>query len=139
MEAARGRGKDVHIFYFGDHDPSGIDMTRDIDERLAQFAHSKRILVHRLALNWDQVELWNPPENPAKETDSRYAAYAEQFGESSWELDAVEPRTLAELVREGIEDLIDQDQWDVVMEEEKLMRQELERFADEYENREDGE
>jgi hypothetical protein len=136
---ARHTGKEVHIFYLGDHDPSGIDMTRDIDERLAQFARSQRIQVHRLALNYDQVEQWNPPENPAKETDSRYQAYADLYGESSWELDAVEPRTLADLARDGIRDLIDQDQWDKILEEEKRMRDKLQSFADEYENREDGE
>jgi hypothetical protein len=139
MARAQRYGKDVHIFYFGDHDPSGIDMTRDIDERLAMFAETHHIEVHRLALNWEQVEEWQPPENPAKETDSRYESYREQFGESSWELDAVEPRTLASLVRDHVQELIDQDQWDEVMEEERRMREELQSFADEYENREDGE
>lgn len=130
--------RNVHVFYLGDHDPSGIDMTRDIRERLAMFSESIKIETHRLALNYDQVEQWNPPENPAKETDSRYQAYAEEFGESSWELDAVEPRTLADLVRDGIEDLIDQEQWDDVMQEEERMRNELESFADDYEAREEG-
>jgi hypothetical protein len=130
-------GRNVHVFYLGDHDPSGIDMTRDNRERLAMFS-DRTIEIHRLALNYDQVEQWSPPENPAKETDSRYQAYADQFGESSWELDAVEPRTLADLVREGIEDLIDKDQWDEVMQEEERMRNELESFADEYEAREDS-
>jgi ribosome recycling factor len=55
------------------------------------------------------------------------------------ELDAVEPRTLADLARDGIRDLIDQDQWDKILEEEKRMRDKLQSFADEYENREDGE
>jgi hypothetical protein len=150
----RNRGSaitEIHIFYFGDHDPSGIDMTRDITERLIMFSGLKSwiefsgyevgevIQIHRLALNYDQVEQWDPPENPAKETDSRYKVYEEEFGTSSWELDAVEPRTLADLVREGIEDLIEQDKWDEVMEEEKRMRDELQSFADEYENREEGE
>lgn len=114
-------------------------MTRDIDERLAQFARTSKIQVHRLALNWEQVEDWKPPENPAKETDSRFEAYRAEFGESSWELDAVEPRTLATLVREHVRELIDHEQWDEVQEEERKMREELESFAYEYENREDGE
>jgi hypothetical protein len=114
-------------------------MTRDIDDRLAQFAKTKNIKVHRLALNMSRVEEWNPPENPAKETDSRFEAYQKEFGDSSWELDAVEPRTLASLVRENIGELLDHDQWGEVMEEEQRMREELESFADEYEAREDGE
>lgn len=136
---AQLRGHDVHLFYLGDHDPSGIDMTRDIRERLGMFSESDDINVHRLALNYDQVELWQPPENPAKETDSRYKVYAEEFGESSWELDAVEPRTLASLIRDGINELIDDEQWQKIMAVENEMRHELDRFADEYENREDGE
>jgi hypothetical protein len=114
-------------------------MTRDIDERLAQFAKTKNIKVRRLALNMSQVEEWHPPENPAKETDSRFEAYQQEFGDSSWELDAVEPRTLASLVREHVQELIEQDQWDEVMAEERRMREELKSFAYEYENREDGE
>ena len=124
--------KAVHIFYLGDHDPSGIDMTRDIQERLNMFSEIVPVEVHRLALNYDQVEQWQPPENPAKETDSRYQSYAEQYGRSSWELDAVEPRALADLVRAGIEDLIDTDIWDEVAKREKKMRAELTRFADDY-------
>lgn len=112
-------------------------MTRDIRERLNMFAEIVPIKVHRLALNYDQVEQWQPPENPAKETDSRYQAYADEFGESSWELDAVEPKTLAALVREGIEGLIDWDTWNEVQEKERRMREELERFADEYGSKEE--
>lgn len=85
----------VHIFYLGDHDPSGIDMTRDIRERLIQFSGIQEkiedmgyviedfIRIHRLALNYDQVEQWQPPENPAKQTDSRFEAYEAEFGTSS--------------------------------------------------------
>jgi hypothetical protein len=78
------------------------------------------------------VEEWQPPENPAKESDSRYQAYADEFGESSWELDAVEPQELANLVRENVQALIDQDLWDEVVAREDTMRAELVRFADEY-------
>lgn len=132
---------EVHIFYLGDHDPSGIDMTRDIAERLGLFTYAfiEPDKVHRLALNWDQVEQWQPPENPAKETDSRYEMYVHEFGESSWELDAVEPRTLADLVRNAVMELIDEDQWNEVLQREQNMREELETFADDYEAREEGE
>lgn len=130
--------KEVHLFYLGDHDPSGIDMTRDIQERLKLFTYDRiQIKTIRLALNYDQVEQWQPPENPAKETDSRYAVYVEEFGESSWELDAVEPATLASLVEDAVKELIDQDIWDEVEEDEKVMREELEHFADDYENKEE--
>jgi hypothetical protein len=125
--------KNVHIIYLGDHDPSGIDMTRDIRERFELYTRRRiDFYVHRLALNYDQVEMWNPPENPAKESDSRYQAYADQFGESSWELDAVEPATLAGLVREKIEELIDQEAWDAVEEQEDDYIQQLNELADNF-------
>lgn len=126
--------KQIHVVYLGDHDPSGIDMTRDISERLDLYAVVP-MEIHRLALNYDQVELWQPPENPAKETDSRFEAYASKFGYSSWELDAVEPRALADLVTDAVTNLIDPIRWQEVEDYENEMRAELQRFADDYEAR----
>jgi len=83
------------ILHFGDHDPSGIDMTRDIQARLQEFSFGTAghpLELRRLALNMDQVELYGPPPNPAKLTDSRCEAYMEEHGNESWELDALEPR-----------------------------------------------
>ena len=128
-------GKELHLFYFGDHDPSGIDMTRDVTDRLQTFMFGQTIDVIRLALNMDQVETWNPPENPAKETDSRFAHYMEEFGDKSWELDAVEPAELASLVEEGIEQWIDEDAWQEREDEQEAMRAKLRKFADENEDK----
>lgn len=135
----------VHIFYFGDHDPSGLDMTRDIKERLIQYSgidfeeQEDSFSIHRLALNWNQVEEWKPPPNPAKETDSRFAGYQVEFGDESWELDAVEPATLAGLVEENIQGLIDSDTWNAVAKREEKMKKELLKFAKEYEAKHGGE
>lgn len=130
-------GKNLYLIYLGDHDPSGIDMTRDIRERLYLYGEwiEGNLEVIRIALNMDQVEAWQPPRNPAKETDSRFAGYRDKFGDDSWELDAVEPRTLASLVRDNITDLIDQDQWAKIQKMEKEMRDELLDFAKDYESR----
>jgi hypothetical protein len=132
--------KGIHLIYLGDHDPSGIDMTRDIRERLQLYGESigDELNVKRIALNMDQVEMWNPPPNPAKETDSRYAGYEAEFGDTSWELDAVEPRTLADLVRSEIGKLIDWDQWKIIADREEEERGELKGFADEWEARKNG-
>jgi hypothetical protein len=122
----------ICILYLGDHDPSGIDMTRDITDRLDMYTGGKPIEVIRLALNWDQVELWQPPENPARETDARYAAYAAKYGESSWELDAVEPRTLANLVRDEVYEHRDEAIWQQAIEAENEGRNILKKFVDQY-------
>lgn len=102
-----------HILHLGDHDPSGIDMTRDLTERLDMFTYtSSFISLERIALNMSQVEEVNPPENPAKTTDSRFAQYIKRFGRSSWELDALQPRYLNNLVEEKILSRIDLDEWE---------------------------
>lgn len=94
------QGKQNVVIHLGDHDPSGIDMTRDIDDRLALFG--ARVEINRIALNMDQIEQYSPPPNPAKLTDSRCECYMQRFGNESWELDALDPTTLSELIGETI-------------------------------------
>lgn len=48
--AAINEGKRVKLLYFGDHDPSGLDMIRDIRERLLFF------LVEGKELDWDRED-----------------------------------------------------------------------------------
>lgn len=122
-------GKTVWVLYLGDHDPSGIDMTRDVSDRLGLFS-GLEINVRRLALNYDQIEDLNPPENPAKDSDARFAAYVAQFGASCWELDAIEPRALAGIVTRAVESLRDPDLWAEAQERE--MQAELLAFAESY-------
>lgn len=91
-------GRKPVIVHLGDHDPSGLDMTRDIRDRLEMFTREK-VKVVRIALNMDQVNLYNPPPNAAKATDCRFANYQAEFGDESWELDALNPTILATLIR----------------------------------------
>ncbi|MDA2929327.1 hypothetical protein MYX84_05165 [Acidobacteria bacterium AH-259-O06] len=97
------------IFHLGDHDPSGKDMTRDITDRLELFMGGME--VKRLALNWDQIDEFSPPPNPAKVTDSRAAAYIAEFGHDSWELDALEPAVLVDLIESAITSVRDDETW----------------------------
>ena len=130
------QGKDCAIIYLGDHDPSGLDMDRDLADRYNVFLWGNSdVEVERIALTWDQIEQYQPPENPAKTTDSRYRAYIAQFGGSSWELDALEPSVLADLVTRAIRSYRDDHLWDDAIKVEKQMRRELTKFAKEYEER----
>lgn len=104
------QGQTPVILHLGDHDPSGIDMTRDITDRLALFMGGCEI--NRLALNMNQVRTYRPPPNPAKITDSRFIGYLQLYGEESWELDALEPRVLADLIRGALERFIDTAAWE---------------------------
>ncbi len=124
-------GKHIVVFYLGDHDPSGIDMTRDVADRLSLFSYLS-VDVERLALNMNQIETWHPPENPAKMTDSRAAAYILEFGESSWELDAVDPVTLGDLVRAAVGQVRDDEKYNAALARESEMKADLLRFAKTY-------
>jgi hypothetical protein len=112
-----GRNQTTVILHFGDHDPSGIDMTRDNQDRLNIFMGWEAVKVKRLALNWDQIEEFNPPPNPAKITDSRFASYAERYGDQSWELDALEPSVMTDLIRKHVEEHRDPDLWEAKVQE----------------------
>jgi hypothetical protein len=129
-------GKETFIIHLGDHDPSGIDMTRDIQDRLELF--ESNVKVRRIALNFDQIEQYDPPPNPAKATDSRFEEYQALHGDESWELDALEPKVIVSLVEDAITDLIDQDLWDEAEERQKVAREQLtdvsERWDDVVEN-----
>lgn len=100
-------GKQVVLLHLGDHDPSGMDMSRDIVERLELFGITP--IFKRLALNMRQIKAYNPPPNPAKLSDSRSEGYINKFGYSSWELDALTPEQLDQLISSNIKKYIDQD------------------------------
>lgn len=125
--------KQTLILHFGDHDASGIDMTRDIRDRLKLFTHDE-VDLDRLALNMPQIEEYGPPSNPAKLTDSRHSNYVREFGEESWELDALEPRALVDLVRNTVFQVRDTEAWDEAVQAEDAEKKKLgkvsERWAD---------
>lgn len=147
-------GQSLVILHLGDHDPSGLDMTRDIRDRIRTFLCSDwarylvkegeidpdnydqeelydrvkvdvldRFKVERIALNMDQIEQYNPPPNPAKVTDPRGVSYVAKHGHSSWELDALEPTVLVQLIRDGIEEHRDFGGWEEAGELEEEHRE----------------
>lgn len=118
------------VFHLGDHDPSGIDMTRDNQERLSLFAGTQ-VQVIRLALNMDQILLYKPPPNPAKVTDARFARYQVQYGDESWELDALDPDVIHTLIRQAVERLRDPKLWDEALKAEVEDKLVLDGFMEE--------
>jgi len=122
------KGQRPIVFHLGDHDPSGIDMTRDNFERLRMFV-GHPVPVQRLALNIDQVQAMKLPPNPAKVTDSRFEAYRAKFGDESWELDALSPVFIAGLIRTAIDEIINKGQWDEDLRLETEDRRYLEELA----------
>lgn len=118
------------LLYLGDHDPSGEDMVRDVRERLEMFGASVR--VRKIALTMQQVKKYKPPPNPAKVTDPRAAAYIAEFGEHSWEVDALPPRVLASTIRSELEALVDREKMDEVLEREEEAKKFLSKAVSSY-------
>lgn len=118
------------IIHLGDHDPSGIDMTRDIQERLEMFGAD--VYVKRVALTMEQIEQFNPPPNPAKITDSRCDKYIAMYGYESWELDALEPKVITDLIRSEVTMYRDDDLYQEVCRKERKEKQELQMLCDHY-------
>jgi len=119
------------ILHLGDHDPSGMDMTRDNSERLNMFSEGNTTLV-RIALNMDQVNQYDPPPNPAKFTDSRCHGYVQEYGNSSWELDALEPRVLTNLIKSHVDAYTDQARLDEMKQATRIQRDRLAKVAEEW-------
>jgi hypothetical protein len=164
-------GDRVLILHIGDHDPSGIDMTRDIEDRLRKFVTTDWLLtwgagiprparvsdikrhmrehmraeggdirddqqpweVRRIALTYPQVQRYNPPPNPAKGTDSRFEQYVEATGlDESWELDALDPAVLQNLITRELDAVRDEDVWNERVAEMETQRLVLGRVAENW-------
>jgi len=131
------QGQIPYIVHLGDHDPSGIDMTRDIIERLSLFikhAGYRRPSVSRIALNMSQVQHYQPPPNPAKFTDSRCSGYVKKYGTKSWELDALSPDVLASLIRNEVVSLRSERLWAKAEQLEQEGRKQLSQVADNWDS-----
>lgn len=150
-------GQNVVVIHLGDHDPSGIDMTRDIEQRLAMFiaidvydapageepeaymeylddGGDQRLEIERIALNMDQVRRYNPPPNPAKLTDSRATSYIAKHGRHSWELDALEPTVLVDMIQRTVDAHRDGDQWSDAVREQEAEREILTAASDRWDD-----
>ncbi|MHB8951804.1 MAG: hypothetical protein ACYC4U_02370 [Pirellulaceae bacterium] len=126
--------KFTHIYYFGDHDPSGHDISRCVEAGIGEvlvkhnWTPSDCFAFERVAVNLEQIERWSLPTRPTKKTDSR----SKNFEGESVEVDAIEPDALRELCREAIEQHIDQDAYDRLMAVESAERGTLQSIVDRY-------
>ena len=118
------------ILHLGDHDPSEIDMTRDIQERLNLFGAD--VEVKRIALTMEQISKFNPPPNPAKITDSRCGNYIKKYGNESWELDALEPNVITELIKGHVYQYLDTDLFKDAYRQENEDKEELQMLCNNY-------
>lgn len=127
IESALIRKQETKILYVGDHDPSGLDMLRDIWERLYEFG-VRDFKVIPVALTWNQVVKYKPPPNPAKITDPRARWYIREYGEESWELDALKPDILHDIITQAVLGFLDINKFKAVLRKEKSDTKRLKGF-----------
>ncbi len=131
MLSYANRGQQPYIIHLGDHDPSGIDMTRDIQDRMDLFTMNM-VSVRRIALNMDQIQQYTPPPNPSKVTDPRAKDYQARYGTESWELDALEPSIMASLVEDAVLNKRDEALWAQATEIQNRQKAVLRTIAEEW-------
>lgn len=125
------REQEIKILYVGDFDPSGEDMVRDIEDRIWEFALGDdgcglfRFSIDKIALTPAQIEEYNPPPNPAKRSDPRAEKFIEEHGDESWEVDALPPEVLNNVLETNIAKHIDMDLYNKVLEKEKVDKKKL--------------
>jgi hypothetical protein len=96
------RRRETVLLYLGDHDPSGVDMSRYIIDKMEHFGcTSHDVCLKRVALNMDQIKRYKPPPAPVKRTDPRTREYEERYGSECWELDALDPQVMVDLIKEN--------------------------------------
>ena len=127
---AQKEGMKGLILYLGDHDPSGLDMIRDIKSRLEVFGVFPE--VRQIGLTMEQIKKFNPPPNPAKVTDPRAKEYIEKFGRTSWEVDALRPDVLHKLVKNNVEAEIDIDLFNKQINQEESDKLLLQKMSDNF-------
>jgi len=97
--------RNTTVLYFGDFDPSGLDMVRSLRERLAFFQSSPEIV--KCALTAEDVEAYDLPPDPSKKTDTRRAAFIAKYGDRCVELDALPVDVLRERLVSEVEARMD--------------------------------
>ena len=109
----RNTQQKVQVLYYGDYDPSGLDIDRNVEERLRQdFGAS--FTFKRYAITRDQIEEYDIPPAPAKDTDSRTRGMEERLGEAMQvELDAIDPPDLQTIIRDSIDEFFDSEGYEL--------------------------
>jgi hypothetical protein len=126
LRRLKDTGKPGRILYISDYDPAGFAMpvsfarhcqfaTWELEEIAAEIA--PEIKVDNVAVTGEQVEKFDLPRMPIKETDLRRAMWELEHGEGAVEvegMDAAVPGELERILEERIEDLLDLDLEDKV-------------------------
>jgi hypothetical protein len=109
----------AYIYHLGDFDPSGVNAGEKIEETLNELAPDAEIYFERIAVTEEQIASWDLPTRPTKKSDTR----AKNFGDTSVELDAIDPNELRNIVQDVIEVHLPQQQFEVLKAAEESERE----------------
>jgi hypothetical protein len=129
--------KQIVILYFGDYDVRGLDIQRDVANRL-QHLGLDDLQIERVALTKEQIQQYNLPPAPAKKTDCMAFGWIESQGDVAWELDALEPKTLQKLIKEAIENYLDKQVYALRNVEIELGKARIQELLDQYNDGHEG-
>ena len=121
----RGSDRSVHLLYFGDYDPSGLDIDRNVVERL-RIDFGAKFKFERQAITLEQIEEYDIPPAPAKESDSRTKGMEERLGEAMQvELDAIDPPDLQTMIGNSIDMYFDENIYQTTRRQELKKRRNI--------------
>ena len=133
LDAAE-QGKNCHLFYFGDFDPSGIGIYNSLKNRTLKFQNGlldEDIKIDHVALSESQIEKYSLPYVKANREDPNYKNFILNYSDMAVELDALPPNVLMQLVEDAIVKHIDPKKWEDAKIQETQEQAELEHIMNE--------
>ena len=126
----KNTGKPTTIYYFGDRDPSGVDIPRVVEKELRKFLPIEQTFNFSIeAVTERQIIEMNLQTRPTKKSDAR----SKNFTGGSIEVDAIPPNDLRELVQKCITRHIDAGALQGLLDTERMERETIEKIAWTYE------
>jgi hypothetical protein len=125
---AINQGQTPVILYFGDFDPSGVQMFEATQETLERSMGLSWVLYKRIALNWGDIIEHNLIHNPdaIKPKDTRAKSFIDKYGPCAVELDALHPGILKQLATDAVENEFDMELFEEQREIEAMEREKVE-------------
>lgn len=112
--------KELVLLILSDHDPDGLEIGQSFCRSMRDDFGIDNIFPVRVALKRDQVDdLGLPPIMQAKQSSSNYDKFVQDHGHDVFELEAIPPEALQEILREAILSVIDTDALEREQEQER--------------------
>jgi hypothetical protein len=120
-ERFRKSGKEkLVILLLSDFDPDGQEISQSFAKSMRDDFDIAKIHPVKVALTGEQVQQFElPPMMTAKETSVNYEKFTTEHGNAVFELEALTPQQIQQVLREAIESVLDTDAFNREVEAEK--------------------